>query len=307
MSTFFYILINIIFPIFVLVTIGFVVQKKFHLDIRTLTRISMYVFIPALLITKIYEAKVSLQFFGTLFIYIMGIQLIMMILGEGIPTLLKYPKSIRKCFSNSLLFFNSGNYGLPLVELVFKHDPIATTAQVFIMVIQNITTNTIGVFQASTGSSSRKEALKNVFSMPSMYVLIGIGIVKWTGITIPDPILVPLQYITNGFVGFALILLGVQLGEIKFEFKIKDIAMSSFIRLILSPLIGFGLVQLLGVQGILAKSLIIGASTPTAVNTAIIAKEFDNEPEYAAQMVFVSTILSSITISTVIYIVTTYL
>jgi len=307
MSTFFYILLNIILPIFVLVTIGFVVQKKFHLDIRTLTRLSMYVFIPSVLITKIYEAKVSLQFFGTLFIYIMGIQLIMMILGEGIPTLLKYPKSIKKCFSNSLLFFNSGNYGLPLVELVFKQDPIATTAQVFIMVIQNITTNTVGVFQASTGSSSRKEALKNVFSMPSMYVLVAVGIVKWTGITIPDPILVPLQYITNGFVGFALILLGVQLGEIKFEFKVKDILISSFIRLILSPVIGFILVQLLGVHGILAKSLIIGASTPTAVNTAIIAKEFDNEPEYAAQMVFVSTVLSAITISTVIYIVTTYL
>lgn len=307
MSTFIYILVHILFPIFVLVTIGFIVQRKFHLDIRTLTRLSMYVFIPAVLITKIYEAQVSLQFFGTLLIYIMSIQIIMMIFGEGIPRLLKYPKSIRKCFSNSLLFFNSGNYGLPLVELAFKHDPIATTAQVFIMVIQNITTNTVGVFQASTGSSNTKEALKNVFAMPSMYVLLGVGIVKWTGVTIPDPILVPLQYITNGFVGFALILLGVQLAEINFKFKINDIMISCFIRLILSPIIGFALVKLLGVEGILAKSLIIGASTPTAVNTAIIAREFDNEPEYAAQMVFVSTILSAVTISAVMYIVTTYM
>jgi len=306
-ATFLYILLHILLPIFVLVGIGFVVQKKFHLDIRTLTRLSMYVFIPSLLVTKIYEANVTLKFFGTLFVYIMGIQLIMMIFGEVIPRLLKYPKSNRKCFSNSLLFFNSGNYGLPLIELVFNHNPIATTAQVFIMVIQNITTNTIGVFQASTGSSNYKVALKNVFSMPSMYVLVAVGIVKWTGAIIPEPILVPLQYLSSGFVGFALLLLGVQLAEINLKFKINDIMISSFIRLILSPIIGYGLVLLLGVDGILAKSLIIGASTPTAVNTAIIAKEFDNEPEYAAQMVFVSTVLSSVTISAVIYIVTTYL
>lgn len=306
MATFFYILLHIVFPIFVLVCIGFIMQRKFHLDIRTLTRLSMYVFIPAVLVTKIYEAKVTLQFFWTLIIYIIGIQLIMMALGEVIPRMLHYPKSIRKCFSNSLLFFNSGNYGLPLIELVFKN-PIATTAQVFIMVIQNITTNTVGVFQASTGNSSYKEALKNVLSMPSMYVLAAVAVVKWTGAVIPEPILVPLQYISGGFVGFALLLLGVQLAEIDFKFKINDILIASFIRLILSPILGYCLVLLLGVDGILAKSLIIGASTPTAVNTAIIAKEFDNEPEYAAQMVFVSTILSSVTISLVIYLVTTYM
>lgn len=306
MATFFYILLHIIFPIFVLVSIGFVMQRKFHLDIRTLTRLSMYVFIPSVLVVKIYEAQVTLQFFWTLIIYIIGIQLIMMLLGEIIPRMLKYPRSIRKCFSNSLLFFNSGNYGLPLIELVFKN-PVATTAQVFIMVIQNITTNTVGVFQASTGNSSYKDALKNVFSMPSMYVLAAVAVVKWTGVVIPEPILVPLQYISGGFVGFAVLLLGVQLAEIDFKFKINDVLIASFIRLILSPILGYCLVLLLGVHGILAKSLIIGASTPTAVNTAIIAKEFDNEPEYAAQMVFVSTILSSVTISLVIYLVTTYM
>jgi len=305
-ATFFYILLHIIFPIFVLVSIGFIMQRKFHLDIRTLTRLSMYVFIPSVLVVKIYEAQVTLQFFWTLIIYIIGIQLIMMLLGEIIPRILKYPRSIRKCFSNSLLFFNSGNYGLPLIELVFKN-PVATTAQVFIMVIQNITTNTVGVFQASTGNSSYKEALKNVFSMPSMYVLAAVAVVKGTGVTIPEPVLVPLQYISGGFVGFAVLLLGVQLAEINFKFKLNDVLIASFIRLILSPILGYCLVLLLGVHGILAKSLIIGASTPTAVNTAIIAKEFDNEPEYAAQMVFVSTILSSVTISVVIYLVTTYM
>ena len=213
------------------------------------------------------------------------------------------PAAQKKAFSNSLLFFNSGNYGLPLAELVFKGDPLAVSVQVFIMLIQNITGNTFGVFQASTGSSGYRQALRNVLLMPSPYVLAAVLIVKIAKIQVPGLIMTPLQYIANGFIAIALLTLGVQLAGIKFNFNFRDIFVSCFIRLMLSPLIGLLLVTLLGAKGVLAQSLIIGASTPTAVNTAIIAKEFDNEPDYCSQIVFVSTIMSAITISVIIYFV----
>jgi malate permease and related proteins len=302
-ATFIYIFINIILPIFLLVAIGYTFQKKLKMDVRTFTWLNIYIFIPAVLFTKVYNAKVTLQFFGTIFVYIMIIILTMYLLGELVSRIFKYPRTIKKAFSNSLLFFNSGNYGLPLAELVFKGDPLATSVQIFIMLIQNITGNTFGVFQASSGSSSYKKALKNVLLMPSPYVLVVVVIVKITKLQVPEMIMEPLQYISNGFIAIALLTLGVQLAGIKFDFKFRDIFLSCFIRLMLSPLIGLLLVTLLGVKGILAQSLIIGASTPTAVNTAIIAKEYDNEPNYCSQIVFVSTIISAITISSVIFFV----
>jgi predicted permease len=75
----------------------------------------------------------------------------------------------------------------------------------------------------------------------------------------------------------------------------------SCIRLLLSPLAGYLLVLALGLKGILAQSLIIGVSTPSAVNTAIIAKEFESEPEFAAKGVLATTVLSTVTIPVVIY------
>lgn len=300
-DTFLYILIEIILPIFLLVAVGFVAQKKLHMEVRTFTKINMYIFIPAVLFTKVYEAEVTLQFFGTVLAYILAIQILMYLLGELISRIFKYPRSIKKAFSNSLQFFNSGNYGLPLVELVFKGNPLATTVQIFIMLIQNITGNTFGVFQASTGKSGYRKAMKDILLMPSPYVLAVVLIVKLARIKVPELIMVPLDYISGGFVAIALITLGVQLAGIKFNFKFRDILLSSFIRLMLSPALGFLIVLLLGVKGVMAQSLIIGASTPTAVNTAIIAKEFDNEPEYCSQIVFVSTILSAFTISAVIF------
>ncbi len=303
MDTFVYILIEILLPIFLLVTIGFVLQKKLKMDVRTFTKINMFIFIPAVLFTKVYNTEVTLQFFGTVFAYILGIEAAMFLLGEFIARVFKYPRSIKKAFSNSLLFFNSGNYGLPLVELVFKGNPLATTVQIFIMLIQNITGNTFGVFQASTGNSGYKKALKSILLMPSPYVLAVVLVIKLLHVKVPDFIMVPLNYISGGFIAIALITLGVQLAGIKFDFRFRDILLSCFIRLMLSPALGFLLVLLLGVKGVMAQSLILGAATPTAVNTAIIAKEFDNEPEYSSQIVFVSTIFSTFTISAIIFII----
>ncbi|MDY0394104.1 hypothetical protein RWE15_05945 [Virgibacillus halophilus] len=41
-------------------------------------------------------------------------------------------------FSNSVMFFNSGNYGVPVNDLVFKSDPVAMSVQVIMLTLQNI-------------------------------------------------------------------------------------------------------------------------------------------------------------------------
>lgn len=300
MQTFIYILVNIIFPIFAIALAGYVAQKKLNMDSRTFSKINIYIFVPAVIFIKIYEAKISLGLFGTILAYIISIQLVMFITGMGIARLMRYPKGMRNALTNSLQFFNSGNYGLPLVELLYRNNPMATIGQVFIMLIQNMTVNTIGVFQASASKTSHRKALKNVLTMPSMYVIAVVIFVKVFSITVPSPVLIPLKYISNGFIGFALLTLGVQLAEIKVRVKLTHIMVSSVIRLLISPLLGFFIVRIMGIEGVLAQSLIIGVATPVAVNTAIIAREFDNEPDYAAQAVFVSTVLSPVTISIII-------
>ncbi len=40
---------------------------------------------------------------------------------------------------------------------------------------------------------------------------------------------------------------------------------------------------------------------PTSVNSSVIAQEYDNHPELAAELVFLSTLLSAITVVIVIY------
>jgi len=55
------------------------------------------------------------------------------------------------------------------------------------------------------------------------------------------------------------------------------------------------------IEGIIAQTLFIASAMPTSVNSSVIAQEYDNYPELAAELVFLSTLLSSITVVVVIY------
>ncbi len=107
-------------------------------------------------------------------------------------------------------------------------------------------------------------------------------------------------YLKNGLIPVALLTLGVQISRTKLDIHRLDIYIASFMRLILGPCIGYVLIHLLGITGTMAQVLFISTALPSAVTTALVAVEFDNEPDFASQMVLTTTLLSSITMTMVI-------
>lgn len=307
MAIFTHIVLKIILPIMILISIGFIANKRLNLDSRTFAKIFIYIFVPAIFFTKIYYATVISRDIWLILAYVMAIQLLMLIIAECTARIRSYSRTRRKALGNALMFFNSGNYGLPLADLVFKGLPTAMTIQVLIMLIQNVTSNTFGVFQASSANATRWKSIRNMLEMPTLYVLATVTLVKLFSIQVPEQILVPLKYISDGFIGIALIGLGVQLAEIRLDFNFSDVLLPCCIRLLLSPVLGYLLVLIFGLHGVLAQSMVIGVATPTAVNTAILALQYDNEPEYASRIVYFTTLFSPLSLSLVIYCATTYL
>ena len=72
------------------------------------------------------------------------------------------------------------------------------------------------------------------------------------------------------------------------------------LRLIGGPLVAAGIAKLFGFTGETAAVLILGASAPTAINTALLAHEFKAEGGFAAAAVFYSTLLSIVTVTIVV-------
>lgn len=305
MSNFIFIFTTIILPIFLQIMLGFVLQKKLTLNISTLTKIQFYALIPAMLFVKIYSAGIEAKLFLMLLAFGFLFLCIQYILSWGITLLMKYPRSLSKAFINSVCFYNSGNFCLPLIQLLYN-DPFAMSVQIIILMAQNISTNTLGIFNSSSGKGSSREALMNVIKMPMLYTIATALILKTAHVPVWTPVWSALKILSDGMIPIAIITLGAQLANTSFNFRLPRVYLSNFFRLIVGPFIAYLLTLAFGVHGVVAQVMILSSSAPTAVNTVLLAVQYDNEPDFASQTVFSATVLSSITVTFIIYLVTKF-
>jgi len=220
---------------------------------------------------------------------------------------------MKNAFANSIMFFNSANIGVPLITLVFSNKPFviggetpylntAIAAQIMVMMFQSITINTIGFINAGRANTQWKDSLAKVFKMPIIYTMILAFVFKFSNYDFTKfPLWTSLNYGANALVAVNLIALGVQLSKTRFSFSNKDVYLSCFIRLVIGPILAIILVLLFQLKGIIAQVAMISSALPTAVNTALIAVEYDNHPDFASQTVMISTLLSAVSLAFVIY------
>ncbi|MGB8001694.1 MAG: AEC family transporter, partial [Anaerobacillus sp.] len=113
-------------------------------------------------------------------------------------------------------------------------------------------------------------------------------------------VLIPANYIADAMVAIALVTLGAQVAQLRFARNLSVVYVSLILRLLLGPAIALGIIYVLGIDGVTAQALLISSAMPTAVNSAIIAQEYENEPELSAQIVLASTVFSMVTVTIVI-------
>lgn len=301
MVEFFLILKDIILPIFVIMAIGYICQIKFNLNVQTLARLNIYFFVPGFIFVRLYETTLDGALFIKIISFIILYIFILYVVAYVVAKLMQLKKGEATIFSNSIMFFNSGNYGVPANDLVFKSDPFAASIQVIYLMFQNIFLFSYGIFSLQAANIGKVKALLAYFKMPVMYAL-ALGLVLGAyDVPIPEFIWVPANYIANGMIATALFTLGAQVANIKVISGMKIVYVSMFLRLIIGPFIALGMIYLFGLSGLTAQAILIASTMPTSVNSAVIAEEYKNHPDIAAQMVLFSTLFSSITVTFFIY------
>src|SRR5699024_7499 len=139
------------------------------------------------------------------------------------------------------------------------------------------------------------------FKMPILYALVIAVFLNYFSIPVPDFIWTPANYIADAMIAIALIMLGAQVAQIKFKFEWSSTYIHILLRLVIGPLIALLIIWTMNIDGIIAQALFIASAMPSSVNSSVIAQEYDNYPELAAQIVLYSTILSAVTVTGVIY------
>lgn len=298
---FLFIILEVLVPILLLILLGVVLQIKFEFDLRQFSALITYCLMPASVFVNILNVNIKADVLLQIIYYVVLYSIILIIFSHIICRFLKLNPGQDAALKNSISLMNSGNYGLPVSNLIFSHNPIGVSIQVFILIFQNLLTYTYGIYNILSTTKTFKEIIISFLRLPVFHALI-LGIIfNYFKLSLPKPILLPLNHLADAFIAIALIVLGAQLAKIKINFFQRVITWSLVGRLIVGPALSLALIYLLHIDGIVAQSLFIASSFPTSRNTSTIAMEYQVEPELHAQIVLFSTLLSAITVTTVIY------
>ena len=302
MSEFLFIFINVMLPIAIIVIIGYVVQLRFKLERATLAKLMINYIMPVFIFMNLFEADMELTLLMSVLLFLILYAALTFLLTYFVGKAMGLDPGHQILFTNSNLFYNAGNYGVPVNDLVFRSDPFAMSVQIMMVFFQNMFAYSYGVVSLRARESGKWKALLGYFKMPIFYGL-ALGLIfNFFNIGVPASVYISFDYISDAMIGTVLFILGAQIAGISFKrIRISSIA-ASFIRLIIGPALTIVLLLLFNLTGVVAQTILITTAMPSAVNSTIIAQQYSDDPEYAAEIVMFSTLFSVVTVPLVIYI-----
>jgi predicted permease len=295
LSELFSLFFNNLFPILIAAAIGFALTKWLKINPRPLSQIIFYVFSPILVFQLLISSQLSNQDLVRTLLFSLVLLVIVGGLTWMIGGVFKLPRKILAAVILTAMFMNAGNYGLPLTSFAFGEEALAFASVFFVMMA--LMTNTVGIVIASSGSMSVWSAIKGLVKVPAIYALV-LGFVfiqfKWQ---LPSGLDRTVTLLSNAAIPCMLVLLGMQLVNIRLDGQVLPLAISGSMRLLIAPLIAFGLTRLFGIGGASYQAMVIESAMPTAVLTTILATEFDAEPTFVTTTVLLTTLLSPFTLT----------
>jgi len=284
---------NNVLPSFIVIGVGYLLERRIQVDKRTLSRLAIYVLTPCLVFSSIVNSQVDPGEFGRLTAYVIVFTLLMIAMGYIVGRLLRWSPQAIKALMLSIAFTNSGNMGLSIILFTFGQEGFALGATYF--VATNLTANTLAAFIAAHGRGTLGHTLLQVLKLPGIYAFALALLLR--NQSIPELVMRPISLISQAQIPIMLMMLGVQLAETKIGTQLRRISVGVLLRLVGGAALAFLLAPVMGLTGLARKVAIAQSSTPAAVSSALMAIEFGADAEYVASVIFFSTLLSSITMS----------
>ena len=199
----------------------------------------------------------------------------------------------QKSLKYGTIISNSGFLGNPMVEGIYGSEGLLYAA--LFMLPVRIVMWTIGIAVFLKG---RKEKLwKNVLTHPCIVAIYAGVIIMVCGIQFPTFVEKTIVGITGCNTPLSMMLVGMMLAEVKPKGLIdKTMVFYTAIRLLIIPAVVFAITAFLPIDGMLRGITVIMAGMPAPITTALLSAKYGGDEKYATGMIFLSTILSLITL-----------
>lgn len=291
--------VDIILPVFLIIFSGFWLEKKFAPDFATLTNCSLFLLGPALVFSALCKSQVSFLLAGQLLLFMVVYTGAMLLLAWGLGRTFRFDGDSRRALALSTVTMNCGNFGLPLV--LFAYGSEALDLSVLTFVVFNIPLSTLAIVLAQGSGTRLREALANAAKIPIFHAVLLAFVLKGFGITLPGFLLRPLELLGQAAIPLMMVLLGMQLAKTRLQAAPGFLSLASLLRLVLAPLLAWGLTLCFGIGGLLQKVVILQTSTPAAILPLLYSLRFGTRPDLVAGAITATTLFSALSLTALLY------
>jgi predicted permease len=285
----------VIGPVLVVGAAGYALGRARVVDAQPLTSLSVAVLAPAIaffaVTTATRDHSVLARMAAYLFIQLAVIGAIAAATGLAF----RWDRTRRTGLLLATLFSNAGNAGLPLA--LFAWGAAGLAAALAFFAVQAVVTSLLAAYLAAQAHGGARRAVAALARQPITYAVAAGLTLDAAGVVPPAPIAKAAELLANGAVAVMLLLIGVQLAQVRPGGEWPAIAAGTVIRLAVAPVLAWVSAPWVGLDGVARQTSILQSSLPTAVTAAIWASEFGVAPALVSGAVIVTTLLSPLTVA----------
>ncbi|KKM11153.1 hypothetical protein SY88_09920 [Clostridiales bacterium PH28_bin88] len=286
---------QVLVPILLLLATGYLLRRMVGTDPRPISQAGMYVFMPALAINSLSKTMLPAEEAGQIIVFSIILHMAALAVTFAVAKIFRLSPTTNIALQLSTVFPNNGYFGLPL--LLFAFGQPGFERGIVVNIVTMLLMFTLGVYLASSARGGWAHAIRAVLRTPLVYASV-IGIVmKSLGIVLPQVLDYPVTMLADAAIPLFLVVLGMQLVDVKVSREAEKIALGVILRLVVGPLLAVLLVRVMNITGLTAQVLILASGVPSAVITALLAAEHGAEPELVTGITFVTTLLSFVTLT----------
>lgn len=305
--------INVTFPIFLVMVIGYVLKQIGMLNDNFVTvanKFNFKVTLPFMLFRDISSVNIR-EVFDVRYVLFCAIAstVCFWLIWGGVKLFVK-DKSIRGAFVQASFRSSAAVMGLAFIQNMYGTSAMGPLMIVGAVPLYNIFSVIVLTFEGEhageeNGREKIKEACVNIAKNPIILGILSGLIVALLEIDFPVLVDKTVNSVAQMATPLALIIIGAGFEGKKALAKIKPTMAASFIKLILQPLIFLPVAAWLGFTGEKMIAILIMLASPTTPSCYIMAKSMNNDGVLTASVVVTTTLLAAFTLTGWIFILKT--
>ncbi|MEC9490914.1 MAG: AEC family transporter, partial [Halanaerobiales bacterium] len=304
----FQVVITQIISLFLLIAVGYFLRHSEHLDKKetgAISKLLLDLILPAMLISSL-QIEITAKMLGdfkNLFLYWIAFYLILIAVASLISRLFPISRDKKIVLKFFLIFGNVGYMGLPVIDVLFPEKGIFFGS--IGVVVFNIFLWTYGANLFLRGNDEKEINLRDIFNNGVIAIIIGLFLML-TGIKLPTSIMTAVDMLAKATFPLSMLVIGSGLAQIKISGILKDLNIIAYstLKLLIIPAAALFILNYFNVADPIRSILVLQIAMPAAANGVIFAERYEGNYVFAAESLFLSTLMAALSIPAISYLTT---